>query len=245
MKMKFFLGTLFLFVISVQTAWATPSTIIRAPSGDAQPYGTFRLGIDNNTTMFRPESSNGVPKPAVFGITAGIYDFQFIQVEAGIDVREPGDNPVTWNIKAVLPEGALNPESPAIFAGGYDLGTRESKNDYNIAYAGIAKTVSFIGRFTFGYFAGNASRLKDPRNEGKSYGNDGIIMGFDRRLPEINERLSMGIDFQGTDSDYGAVGFGFRWSFSENASLLLGFIRYNEETDTRKNLATWQVDFDF
>ncbi|GMT42629.1 MAG: hypothetical protein IEMM0002_1040 [bacterium] len=240
--MKRAVKAVLILLISVQTAWATPSKLIRIPSGDVQPFGTFHLGIDNTTTMFLPKKSGGYNLEPVYGISAGIYDLQPLQIEAGIDLREPTDYPATWHIKVALPEGAFNPESPAIFGGGYDLGTKEGENDYNIAYVGAAKTVSFIGRFTFGYFAGNASHLKDT-NGTKS--NDGIIMGFDRRMPEINERLWFGIDFQGTNSDYGALGVGFTWSFSENASLLLGFIRYNKETPIRKNLVSWQVDFDF
>jgi hypothetical protein len=243
-------SVLLILAVTVQTARATPSSIVRVPSSDVQPYATFHLGIDNNTTMFVPKDNDGHALPVTYGLTVGLFSFPLMQVEAGIDVREPTDKPLTWNFKLVMPEGAEQAAMPALVIGVFDMGTASGENDFNIFYGEVAKTISFLGRFTFGYFVGNASHLKNGRGEKDS---NAIIMGFDRRLPEINDRLWFGIDYMGTRSDYGAVSFGFSWSFSENASLLLGYIRYNEEVEKgvagrafpRKNLVTWQADFDF
>lgn len=251
MKSKLLL-VLLLITALADSASATPSTIVRVPSADVQPYATFHLGIDNNTTMFESPAptGGGYYVPVTYGLTIGFLDLPFVQIEGGIDVREPTGKPITWNVKAVRPEGAEHPVMPALVIGMYDMGTSSGDNDYNIFYAEVAKTVSFLGRFTFGYFIGSASRLIDKNGEEDS---SALIMGFDRRMPEINDRLWFGIDYMGTRSDYGAVNFGFSWSFSESASLLIGYIRYNEEFDEfiggkrvrRKNLMTWQADFDF
>ena len=249
MKSRFLLVLLLISALA-DNASATPSTIVRAPSTDVQPYATFHLGIDNNTTMFDPPSSGGYSLPVTYGLTIGMLDLPFVQIEIGIDIREPTEKPLTWNAKAVMPEGAEHPMMPAIGIGVYDMGTASGDNDYNILYAEVAKTVSFLGRFTFGYFVGNASHMKTGSGSKDS---NAIIMGFDRRMPEINDRLWFGIDYMGTRSRYGAVNVGFSWSFSESASLLLGYIRYNQEVDgfidgkrvVRNNLVTWQADFDF
>lgn len=251
MKTEFLL-VLLLITALAHNASATPSTIVRMPSSDVQPYATFHLGIDNNTTMFEPPppSSGGYALPVTYGLTVGMLDLPFVQIEAGIDIREPTDKPITWNVKAVMPEGAEHPMMPAFVLGVYDMGTASGDNDYNIFYAQVAKTVSFLGRFSFGYFVGNASHMKTGSGSKDS---NALMMSFDRRMPEINDRLWFGIDYMGTRSRYGAVNVGFSWSFSESASLLLGYIRYNEEVDglvngervIRNNLVTWQVDFDF
>jgi hypothetical protein len=239
------------------TVFATPANIIRVPSADVQPYGTFHLDIDIQTTMFRTPkkstASNPPPPafgrtdgtyPATFGLTAGFYDIGNVQVEGGIDVREPTDEPASFNLKVAMPEGAYNDLMPAVFAGGFDFGTDIDNTDYNILYVGVAKSFSFIGRFTFGAFTGNTKLLKDPT--GKT-DNSSIFFGFDTRLPKINEKLWFGIDYMGTDSLYGALSFGFAWSFSENAALTIGYIRFNEErvAPTQNDAVTWQVDFDF
>lgn len=237
-------------IFSAQLAWATPSTIVRMPSTDVQPYATFHLGIDNNTTMFVPTDNGGYALPATYGLTVGLVSLPMVQVEAGMDIREPTNKPITWNLKAVMPEGAEHPVMPAFAIGVYDMGTASGANDFNIFYGEVAKTISFLGRFTFGYFVGNASHLKKGSGQKDS---NAIMMSFDRRMPEINDRLWFGIDYMGTRSNYGSVNFGFSWSFSESASLLLGYIRYNEEfegwigTDfvRRKNLVSIQADFDF
>jgi len=239
------------------TVFATPANIIRVPSADVQPYGTFHLDIDTKTTMARsPQkntSSNPAPPafgstngayPTTFGLTAGFYDIGNFQVEGGIDVREPTDAPVSFNLKVAMPEGAYDDLMPAVFAGGYDFGTDTNETGYNILYAGVAKSFSFIGRFTAGAFTGNTKLLKDAN--GKT-DNSSLFFGFDTRLPRINEKLWFGIDYMGTNSLYGALSFGFAWSFSENTSLTIGYIRYNERrvVPTRNDTVTWQVDFDF
>ena len=239
-----------LLAFSAQLAWATPSTIVRMPSSDVQPYATFHLGIDNNTTMFVPVDNGGYAQPTTYGITVGLLSLPLIQVEAGMDIREPTNKPITWNAKISMPEGAEAPGMPAITLGVYDMGTASGVNDYNILYGHVAKTISFLGRFTFGYFVGNASQLVKGSGQKDS---NALMMSFDRRMPEINDRLWFGIDYMGTRTDYGSVNFAFSWSFSEQASLLVGYIRYNEEfvgfvgTDfvRRENLVTLQADFDF
>ena len=239
-----------ILIFSVQPVWATPSTIVRMPSADVQPYATFHLGIDNNTTMFVPADNDGYALPVTYGITVGLLSLPFVQVEAGLDIREPTDKPITWNVKIAMPEGAENPAMPAFVVGVYDMGTADGVNDYNILYGEVAKTISFLGRVSFGYFIGNSAHLKNGNGDAD---NNALMMSFDRRMPEINDRLWFGIDYMGTRSDYGSVNFGFSWSFSETSSLLLGYIRYNEEVDRgtggralpRKNLVTLQADFDF
>ncbi len=243
MVMKKIFFALLLCAFLYATAGATPSTLIRIPSIDVQPYGTVHLGIDKNTTMFKPKNADitlAYEEPTDFGLTFGMMDTDILQVELGVDVREPTDEPVYVNFKVAVPEGAIWNQMPGFAVGGYGFGT-DVASDYNIFYVEMAKTFSFMGRFTVGYFGGNSERLRDINDTANHYG---ILFGFDRRLPEINERLWFGIDYQQTYSEFGAWSLGFSWAFSENASLVIGYIRYNDDRISRDKM-TWQADFDF
>lgn len=213
--------------LAAGTARATPSKLMRIPSTDVQPYGTFHLVIENNTTMFRQRDIGGHAEPVDIGLSAGFLDAGAFQVEAGIDVREPQDYPITFHGKIATTEAAFGKWGPVLAVGIYELGTDKFKNDINIIYGEASKTVSFIGRFTVGYFFGNSYFLKNPAGEDDSRG---LMLGFDRRMPEVNEKLWLGIDYMGGRSYYGAVSFGIGWSYSDKATLVLGYIRYNEES---------------
>ena len=249
--MKKLLLSLVCLLCMAGSAAATPSILINAPSADVQPFQTFRVGIDNNTTMFTPPSSRPAGTPATrvypattFGFTSGVFDAVVLQAEAGVDVKEVSEYPVSFHGKVVSPEGTITEFMPSLFIGFYDAGTKVNQTDFNIIYGGLAKTIGTIGRFTIGYFTGNSRLLKD--GSGKT-DNNGIILGYDRRLPGISENLWFGIDYMGSQSQYGALSVGFSWMFAENAALTIGYKRYNDlnSAPLKRDVVSWQVDFDF
>lgn len=244
-------------LLGMGTAHATPSKLMHIPSTDVQPYGTFHLAIENDTTMFRQRDIGGHADPANIGISAGLLDAGTFQIEAGVDVREPYDYPLTFHGKIATTEEAFGKWGPIIAIGAYDVGTEKSKNDVNIVYAEASKTVSFIGRFTVGYFIGNSFFLKNAAGDND---NHGLMLGFDRRMPEVNQKLWFCIDYMSGRSSYGAVSFGIGWSFSEKSTLVLGYVRNNEEATAKgwppgnpatastapgANVMTLQAHFDF
>ncbi len=243
-------------LLAMGTAHATPSKLMHIPSTDVQPYGTFHMAIENNTTMFRQKDIGGHAEPMNFGISAGLRDGGTYQVEAGVDVREPYDYPLTFHAKLATTEEAFGKWGPILAVGAYDVSAEKGKNDVNIMYGEASKTVSFIGRFTVGYFYGNSDFLK---NSAGDTDNHGLMLGFDRRMPEVNQKLWFGIDYMAGRSYYGAVTFGFGWSFSEKATLVIGYVRYNEEAVAKgwppnsaaaspgpgANVMTLQAHFDF
>ncbi len=243
-------------LLTAGMAQATPSKLIRIPSTDVQPYGTFHMAIENTTTMFRQRDIGAHADPMDLGISAGLNDFGTFQIEAGVDIREPYDYPLTAHAKIATTEEAFGKWGPILAIGAYDVGAEKYKNDVNIVYGEASKTISFIGRFTVGYFFGNSYFLKNSSGNADS---SGLMLGFDRRMPEINQKLWFGIDYMGSHSSYGALSFGFGWSFSEKATLVLGYVRYNDEAmargwppgDTTTNSAvgantmTLQAHFDF
>jgi hypothetical protein len=250
--MKRLFSLLFLaLALSAGSASALPLKIISAPSTDVQPYGTFHLGIENDTTMFAEKDVGGHSNPTDFGLLAGIANLGFFQADVGVDIREQSDKPFSFNAKIATTDQAFGKWGPVIAVGAYDVGTEKGVNDFDVFYAEVSQTFGFIGRGTAGYYVGNADKLKSASGDTQ---NNGLILAFDRRMTEINEKLWLGVDFMSGTSRYGAVSFGVGWSFSEKASLVLGYVRYNDvavvtpptaSNGSGANVVTWQAYFDF
>jgi hypothetical protein len=258
--------TFLLFLLCVFTfagaANAMPLKIIMIPSTDIQPYGTFHLGIENDTTMFSTKDVGAHSDPAIFGISAGILNAGTFQVDMGIDMRGGYDNKtgnassLSFNGKISTTEEAFGKWGPTFTAGAYDFGTDPGTDDYNILYGEASKVLGFIGRLTAGYYQGNANLIKSVSGVSK---NQGMMVGFDRRMTEMNDKLWFGIDYMEGTSKYGAVSFGIGWMFSEKATLILGYVRYNDSavanpnnyptvtstSSTGANVITWQAHYDF
>ncbi len=251
MKEKFkvvCLGAILLLVVT-GNAFATPSTQIWIPSTDVQEFGTFHLGIDNYTTIFREEEDGAYDFATDFGLTAGALPFEKVNLEVGVDLIEPSDDPLYFNAKLATPEDALFQYSPAIAVGGYFFGTetdetdedKDGPTDYNIVYGLVARTIPYLGRLSVGYYVGNDDVLVD--SEGKK-DNDGILLSWDRTITEISDKLWVAVDYQGGDNIFGALGTGVAWSFSDNVSVILGYVFFNEN-DWGKDTVTVQTDINF
>ncbi len=236
----------FLLLAVATNSWATPSRQVWIPSTDTQPMGTFNLGMDTYTTMFRKADKGAHDTPTNYGITAGFALApieQQLNVEVGIDLREPTDYPLLFNAKVALPEGAWFPHMPALAVGIYDFGTEKNKTNYNIAYGLLAKTIPGLGRVTGGYYDGNGGLLKD--GQGRSEDDGGVLLSWDRVMREFSERLWAGVDYQSGYNKYGALSFGISWAFTDSASVVLGYQVYNDSDLMGKDTVTIQFDLDF
>jgi len=154
-------------------AFATPSTQIWIPSTDVQGFGVVHFGTDVYSTPFKGQS-NGVNEEGGhnwinYGLTVGILpnDEKF-GLEVGVDYRDfslgGAKNPLLFNAKFGIKEGAFGEAMPAIAVGAYDFGTKSSssttdtadfRTDFNLMYGLVAKSFEGIGRISVGYFSGN------------------------------------------------------------------------------------------
>ncbi len=229
-------------------AEATASTHIWAPSTDTQGYGTGHITADVyipaevNPDGSRPNTITNT------GLEFGLLPFKKLNAEAGFDYKTGYGSldsyPMYFNAKLAVPEDAYGPYFPAIAGGIYDIGTEKDKTDSNIVFLKAAKTIKVkdfsLGRFSLGYFWGNKHLLLDEDGEKDA---DGILAAWERTIPEINDKLWLCVEYQGTNSSYGAVNAGFSWQFTPSTSVIVGYQFYNN-----KNLAdtaTIQVDINF
>jgi len=230
--------------LSFGTAGATPSTQIWIPSTDIQPFKTLHFNFDTYIRTKSEEGGGKLPPLVVLGPTIGILPFEKIQAEAGFDLMYSGsdadDYPLYFHGKLGTPEGSLFKNSPAIAAGGYNIGTKSDVTNQNIVYGLVAKTFPVIGRLSAGYFVGNDKIFLDENGEKDE---KGVLLSWDRTLSEISDKLWVAVDYQGTDSAIGALNFGISYAFAENASIIFGYDIYNESRTGGENPFTVQVDF--
>ena len=152
--------------------------------------------------------------------------------------------PVYFHFKFGVPEDAYFKYMPAFAIGCYDMGYKHNFTDNNVWYTRLAKTINIgklnLGRFSAGYFNGNASLLRDKNG---LRDNSGPMFAWERTMSEISDKLWVCVDYQATQSSYGAINYGFAWKFTNNISAILGYDVYNNTN--LKNSVTFQLDIDF
>jgi hypothetical protein len=205
---------------------ATPSTIIWIPSVDFQGYKSFHLGIDNYSFDFK-KGVGGTAFPTDLGLTVGVLPDTIVLAEIGFDYFTPQWSPFTLNAKVGIPEGVLGDWSPAVAVGGFNFGFQKNVTDANIVYGMVGKTFPVIGRLEVGYFSGNKKLLVDLSTG--SADNSGVLLSWDRQIPEISENLWLAVDYQGTKSSFGALSYGLAWSFSKNVSVIFARDVFNAD----------------
>ena len=253
---KIYLVVLVSLFGTMGVAMATGSTQIWIPSTDIQGFKTGHLGIDNYIRT--QKDANGVYGSGIYdmGVTTGISPFTKVQAEIGIDYLNMGDNnaldaknydlhPIYFNGKIALPEDSLFKGAPAIAVGAYNFGTKKGLTDYNIMYALIAKTVPVVGRISVGYYSGNKALLVDENGVAS---NTGLLLSWDRAMPEISDKLWLAVDYQGGKNYLGALNFGLSWAFSKNVSVIFAYDVYNNKkafynsNNVNANSFTTQLD---
>jgi hypothetical protein len=248
--------------------YATPSTHIWTPSTDIQPYKKIHVTSDfyfpttgKGTNADNYDQHNYVQQ--VYGLTFSLLSDKpeenllgkawrplgKIMAETGFDYKKGfgsfyDSTPWYFHFKFGAPEDAYFKNMPAFAAGIYDMGTRLHRTNYNVAYFKAGKTVSVgklsLGRFSAGYFNGKGRLLRDKNG---LRDNSGPMIAWERTMPEISDKLWLCVDYQGTQSGYGAVNYGFAWNFTKDISAIFGYDIYNNHnlTDT----ITLQIDINF
>lgn len=245
-------------------SYATPTTYIWTPSTDIQPYGKTHLTFDNYTPLPSEDTNdNRIHVQQVYGPTFSLLSDKpennllgklwsplgKIMAETGFDYKKGfGPTldkwPVYFHFKFAVPEEAYFKYMPSLAAGCFDMGYKHNFTDNNVWYFRGAKAVSMgklnLGRFSAGYFNGNARVLRDESN---LRDNAGVLLAWDRVMSEISDRLWLCLDYQGTHCAYGAMNYGFSWKFSNNVSAIVAYDDYNNKN--LNDTITFQLDVDF
>ena len=254
-----------IFCVFVLTnAYATPSTLIWAPSTDVKPLGMFHLDVDNYTPVrSRDRNDNKLFVLQDYGLMTGLLSdnpqknllgkiwspLGKILAETGFDYKKGlGPTldkwPVYFHFKIGVPEDAYFKYMPAFAIGAYDMGYKRNYTNNNVWYLRAAKTANIgkfnLGRFSAGYFNGNGRTLRDKNGDRD---NSGPMIAWERVMSEISDRLWICVDYQGSQSSYGAMNYGFSWKFTNNISAIIAYDIYNNPN--LKDTVTFQLDVDF
>jgi hypothetical protein len=228
-------------------ALATSSSSIWTPATpDIQPYGVLHWGVDNYFTAFRKADDGAGDFPTDVGLTVGILPFEKVQMEIGIDVFEPSDDPVYFNARLGSPEGTLFSGAPALYAGIVNAGTETDVTDYNILYGVVGKTLPGVGRFAAGAYTGNSKLLVNAQGDKE---NSGFMASFDRAFGPVQDaggttfnRFAVALDYASGDNAFGAAAAGLYYYFTPNVNILTGPVWFNEEAINGKWKWTIQLD---
>jgi hypothetical protein len=237
-------------VLFAVSAFATASTHIWGPSTDVQGFNVWHVTADCYQPVQLDKTTNGIgtrlPPVTNLGLTVGILPYQKFQMEVGFDHKAGYGTfdtyPLYFNLKIGTPEDAFGKGFPAIAVGAFDLGTKKDMTNYNVLYGKVAKTLPVVGRISAGYFSGNDTLLLDDKGK-KS--NTGLMVAWERTMPEISDKLWLCVEYMGSQSAYGTMNVGFSWKCSDNVSLLLGYDIFNNKNLTGvENSITIQTDID-
>jgi len=242
-----------LLLFSAMRADATPSTHVWTPSTDIQPYGKIHLTADwYAPTQDTDKTGAPVHVLQVYGPTFSLLSDKpennclgKVMAEAGFDYKkglgtELDKSPLYFHYKLAVPEDAYFKGMPALALGEFDMGTKPDETNNNVLYFKAARTVDKVGRFSAGYFTGNKNLLLD-KNGAKD--NDGLMFTWERTMTEISDRLWACVDYQGSQSVYGALNYGFAWKFNDHLAAIVGYDQYNNPN--LRDTITFQIDIDF
>ena len=267
-KLRIALIILSMSVLCFSELYATPSTLIWAPSTDIQPYKKIHFGYD----LYAPTTSKGTNADNYdqhlyvlqdWGLTFSLLSDKpeenllgklwaplgMVMAETGFDYKKGlgsfyDSTPWYFHFKFGLPEDAYFKNMPAVAIGAYDMGTRANRTNNNVWYGRVAKTVNIgkvnLGRVSGGYFVGNGRLLRDKNS---LRDNAGPMIAWERVISEISDKLWLCVDYQGTQSSYGALNAGFAWNFTKDISALLAYDIYNNRNLT--DSMTLQLDVNF
>lgn len=218
------------------TAHATSSTTYFTPATpDIQGFGVLHLTYDSYFTVFKRGDNKG-DFPTDVGLTIGVLPYEKFQLEVGVDLFEPTDDPLFFNAKLGTPEGALFPGAPALQLGIFNVGTQTDKDkvrtDQDIVYGLVGKSIPKVGRFTFGYYVGNAAVLKNAKGETD---NHGVMVAFDRGFLATKDaagneynRVVLAGDYASGKNAVGGGGVGLYYYFTKDIDLLTGPVWFND-----------------
>jgi len=230
-----------------QSAQATGTTHIWAPSTDIQPFKLWHITSDLYFPVSPDPSGSRLPTVTNVGLTVGILPFKNLNAEIGFDHKSGfggiDSYPLYGNAKIGIPENAFGGIFPACAVGIFDVGTKADMTDFNVIYGKLAKTIAInkfsLGRFSAGYFSGSKKLLL---NESGGKDNNGLLMAWERTMTELSDKLWICAEYMGTKSVYGSFNVGAAWKFAPNVSIIGGYDIFNNPSLV--DMATLQVDID-
>ncbi|HBS59030.1 MAG: hypothetical protein AAGU23_02780 [Bacillota bacterium] len=210
---KVILTTLLATMITVPVS-ATPTGLIAIPSTDFAAQGKLHMDIDTLSSHDGSATSYGL-------------SYGFKNGEIGVDYLPDSDNDqAIFNFKL----GLVDKENFKLVAGMQNVGS--GLNNASLKYVVASTKASDGTRFSLGYGWGRDEVLAPDENM--------VLAGIDKQL---SDKWWGAVDYISGDSGLGALSFGVSYAVAPNASVLVGYNIYNN--NSIPDTFTTQVDFNF
>lgn len=218
-------------------ALATPSTTYWTPCAiDIQPAGLIHITKDDYFSF--GGSNPGEAFPTDLGLTWGKSLGSKIAAEYGFDVLTSAQHSWYFNAKIGYREGVLSPNAPAVQLGFFNFGTKSDVTNQNIVHLIVGKSLpNGKTRLHASYYVGNSSVL---RSSGGDKENAGFMVAFDHQL--VPGKWVVAGDYSSGKNAIGAGGIGIYYYFTNDISLLVGPVWFNDRGINGETKWTAQLD---
>ena len=243
-----YLTSIFCLALLTSQLQATPSsTFFTNCTTSIQEDKTVHLGVDNFFTVYNGRGHNSSLAPDI-GPEFGVFKYESISAEAGIDYLGGTDDPFFFNAKVGIDENALFPNAPAFNIGIFNVGTRThgtGKTNQNIVDAILGKTLPDLlggGNIYAGVFSGSRTMGKNRQ---------GVMVAYTRNFyltkdPSGTEyyKWQFAADYASGKNTIGGGGVGMYYYFTPRISLLTGPVWYNDKILNNSRFK-WSIQFDY
>lgn len=247
--MKLLRITCFLLFLHLASsgAWATPTSLFWTNcTTEVQATGVGHLGVDNYFTVFNRRGHSSYFNPDV-GFTLGLFEWNDLKAEAGIDYLGGADDPLFFNTKIGIAEGKVCEHFPSFSVGIFDIGTRTKENRTNLNVVDVVFGKSLPecigGTLYIGAYAANKAigRVRQ-----------GFMIGYTRSFcpkkycddREYNKWV-LNTDFASGKNAIGGGGIGIAHFFTPDISILTGPVWFTDADFNGQWKWSIQLDIDF
>ena len=212
-------------------------------STDIVATGIYRFNQNDFFTVFNKRHHGQILCPDI-GLSYGLFTWNKLMCEVGIDYLGGADNPIFLNGKIGFQEDVLFKDAPAVNLGLCNVGIKTSRGlniNQNIIELIFGKSLpkTIGGRVFFSGYIGNSSL-------GKNRG--GFMAGMDYAFKEEVycdgthfNRWIFAADFASGKNYIGGGGFGFTYYFTPGICLQFGPVFLN----SYKYNGSWKWTFQF
>jgi len=237
-------------LLIVQGVSASPSSLFwTVCTTDVYDTGEGHLDEDNAFTVFNRRGHGSVLPPDT-GFTLGLFTWQDIKAEAGIDYLGGCDDPLYFNGKIGVEENKLSAWAPSASLGIFNIGTHSGgrfceRTNQNIVAGVLGKSLPepIGGTFYAGLFSGSHSMGKNRQ---------GFMLGYNKTFCHLTDcsgkeydRWELLIDYASGHNTIGGAGIGFLYRFCPDISFLTGPVFFNTVRYNKQWKWSIQIDITF
>ncbi len=196
---------------------------------------TTNICVVNYFQLFHHHSEQPEMWPIDVGLTYGLFTWNDMKAEIGIDYITPTRDPVYFNAKVGIDEEKLFPYSPGMSVGIFDVGTKThgpNKTNQDIVNVCFSKSLPDAmmigGRVTVGGFGGNHAMGKNRV---------GVMLAYNRAFCAVKDASGTEYNKWGFIADYatgkntgGGGGFGVTCNFTPTINITTGPTWFNDHT---------------